>query len=109
MSSEQKDTYVAKAELYNSSDPEATVKRKAPTRSSKTTSEGKASEGKAAKGKAATETTRKRSAYQVYISESVKAGVKLGDAASTWKTLSEETKAKYEERAGLQVESAPAQ
>ena len=85
MLAEEKEQYIAKAELYDGS--------------SKPTAEGKTLK----------QLTRKRSAYQVYISESVKAGVKLGDAASRWKELSEESKAKYEELARLGVQSAPAQ
>ena len=97
MSSEQKEEYTVKAELYNSSESKAALVSEEP-KSSKA----------APKNKALKLSKRKRSAYQIYIAESVKAGVKLGDAASAWKTLSEEEKAKYGKLAALQVESTNA-
>jgi hypothetical protein len=50
---------------------------------------------KASVSKEGPPTERKRSAYQRYISESIKGGMKLAEAASSWKGLSDEDKSKY--------------
>ena len=48
---------------------------------------------------AKTSAPRKQSGYQVYVAEVMKGGMKMGEAAATWKTMAAEEQQKYKDSA----------
>ena len=47
---------------------------------------------------------RKQSGYQVYVAEVMKGGMKMGEAAATWKTMAAEEQQKYKDAAASTFE-----